>query len=463
MADITVGDIKKITKGKLLCGNEYDICENFCIDSREIKSGDVFVGIKGERVNGNELYEEVLKKGAKCLILENVEIPEDIIKKYTDSAIIIVEDTIKALQQIAEYKRNLYKIPVIAITGSVGKTSTKDIVAEVVSKKYKVLKTQGNLNNHIGLPLTILSLKDEEAMVVELGMSHLGEISTLTKIAKPTIAIITNVGTAHIGNLGSRENILKAKMEIIEGLQNNGTLIINNDNDLLHKWNLENNHKINVITYGIQNKSNVMAYNIQQNEKGSTFNTKVEEQEYNVKVKIGGEHFVYNSLCAIAVGLKLGINIGKILEGILDFKLTEKRMEMFTNDKGILVINDCYNANYDSMKAAIEYLAKLPNKRKIAILGDMLELGEYSKQLHEKVGEEINKNKIDVLITVGEEAKNISKIAQKTVKEIYNFEKNEQAIKLLQTYLQKEDAVLIKASNGMNFTEISAQLETVPN
>ena len=211
MADITVGDIKKITKGKLLCGNEYDICENFCIDSREIKSGDVFVGIKGERVNGNELYEEVLKKGAKCLILENVEIPEDIIKKYTDSAIIIVEDTIKALQQIAEYKRNLYKIPVIAITGSVGKTSTKDIVAEVVSKKYKVLKTQGNLNNHIGLPLTILSLKDEEAMVVELGMSHLGEISTLTKIAKPTIAIITNVGTAHIGNLGSRENILKAK------------------------------------------------------------------------------------------------------------------------------------------------------------------------------------------------------------------------------------------------------------
>ena len=157
------------------------------------------------------------------------------------------------------------------------------------------------------------------------------------------------------------------------------------------------------------------------------------------------------------------INDEKILEGILDFKLTEKRMEMFTNDKGILVINDCYNANYDSMKAAIEYLAKLPNKRKIAILGDMLELGEYSKQLHEKVGEEINKNKIDVLITVGEEAKNISKIAQKTVKEIYNFEKNEQAIKLLQTYLQKEDAVLIKASNGMNFTEISAQLETVPN
>ena len=156
-------------------------------------------------------------------------------------------------------------------------------------------------------------------MVVELGMSHLGEISTLTKIAKPTIAIITNVGTAHIGNLGSRENILKAKMEIIEGLQNNGTLIINNDNDLLHKWNLENNHKINVITYGIQNKSNVMAYNIQQNEKGSTFNTKVEEQEYNVKVKIGGEHFVYNSLCAIAVGLKLGINIEKIIRmsGIL--------------------------------------------------------------------------------------------------------------------------------------------------
>lgn len=463
MVCITVGDIKKITKGKLLCGNEENICENFCRDSREIKPGDVFVGIKGERVNGNELYEEVLKKGAKCLILENVVIPEDIIKKYANSAIIIVENTIKALQQIAKYKRELYKIPVIAITGSVGKTSTKDIVAEVVSKKYKVLKTQGNLNNHIGLPLTILNLKNHEAMVVELGMSHLGEIRTLTKIAKPTIAIITNVGTAHIGNLGSRENILKAKMEIIEGLQDNGTLIINNDNDLLHKWNLENNQKINIITYGIQNKSNVMAYNIQQNEQGSTFNTKVEEQEYTVKVKIGGEHFVYNSLCAITVGLKLGINMEKILAGISDFKLTEKRMEMFTNSKGILVINDCYNANYDSMKAAIEYLTKLPNKRKIAILGDMLELGEYSKQLHEKVGEEINKNKIDTLITVGKEAKYINQIAQKTVKEIYHFEKNEQAIQLLQTYLQKGDAVLVKASNGMNFTEISAQLGTVPN
>ena len=462
MINITVGDIEKVTEGKLIYGKRDIICENFCRDSREIESGDTYIGIKGERVDGNTFYEEALKKGATCLILENVNIPNEVLKKYSHFAIIIVENTIEALQKIANYKRNLYKIPVIAITGSVGKTSTKDIVAEVVSEKYKVLKTQGNLNNHIGLPLTILNLRDHEAMVVELGMSHLGEISTIAKIAKPTIAIITNVGTAHIGNLGSRENILKAKMEILDGLQEGGTLIINNDNDLLHKWNLEHRENINVITYGIQNESDVMAYNIARDEDGSNYNTKIQDREYNVKVKIGGEHFVYNSLCAIAVGLKIGITMEKILEGILNFKLTEKRMEISTNKKGILIINDCYNANYDSMKAAIEYLGKLSNKRKIAVLGDMLELGSYSKELHEKVGEEVNKNNIDILITVGKEAKNISKIAKRTVKEVYTFENNEQVKELLGSLLKKGDAVLVKASNGMKFSEICGTIGDSP-
>ncbi len=451
---ITVGDIEKITKGKLLCGGKDIICESFSKDSREINPGDTYIGIKGLNIDGNMLYEEVLKKGAKCLILENVEIPNKILEKYSNSAIIIVENTIKALQKIAEYKRDLYKIPVVAITGSVGKTSTKDIVAEVVSEKYKVLKTQGNLNNHIGLPLTILNLRDQEALVVELGMSHLGEISVITKIAKPTIAVITNVGTAHIGNLGSRENILKAKMEILEGLQESGTLIINNDNDLLHKWNLEHRENINVITYGIQNKSDVMAYNIKLNGNGSKYNTKINNNEYNVEIKIGGEHFVYNSLCAIAVGLKLNIDIEKILYGILNFKLTEKRMEITTNKKGTLIINDCYNANYDSMKAALAYLGNLSNTRKIAVLGDMLELGDYSKELHEKVGLEVNKNNIDVLITVGENAKNIGEIAKSSVKELYICESNNQVKEILKEILQENDAILVKASNGMKFSEI---------
>lgn len=458
MADITVGDIKKITKGKLLCGNEYDICENFCIDSREIKSGDVFVGIKGERVNGNELYEEVLKKGAKCLILENVEIPEDIIKKYTDSAIIIVEDTIKALQQIAEYKRNLYKIPVIAITGSVGKTSTKDIVAEVVSKKYKVLKTQGNLNNHIGLPLTILKLKDHEALVVEMGMNNLGEISVLTNIAKPNVAVITNIGTSHIGNLGSRDNILKAKLEILEGLSKDGVLIINKDNDLLKKWYEENEKTIGfkMKTYGIKEKSDFTGYSIKNKENGSTYKIDIDNNTYEVEIKVGGEHFVLNSLCAISVANVFQIPIDMIINGILNFELTKNRMEI-KKKNNITLINDCYNANYDSMKAALDFLGTNKNNRKIAILGDMLELGSFSEELHQKVGSEVSKNKIDILITVGNCAKSISYSAKECgmeEKNIFDCKNNIEAINKIKTIMKENDVILVKASNGMKFKEI---------
>lgn len=288
-----------------------------------------------------------------------------------------------------------------------GKTSTKDILASIVSKKYKVLKTEGNLNNHIGLPLTILKLKDHTALVVEMGMSHLGEISTLTNIAKPTLCIITNVGTSHIGNLGSRENILKAKLEILEGMQKNGTLVINNDNDMLNAWNKTNN-TYNVVTFGINNESDVMASNIEQKEYGSNFIATINEKELNATVPVGGEHFVYNSLCAIAVGNLLNIQNKDILEGIKEFELTKNRMDVKKDKNGVTIINDCYNANYDSMKAAIEYLAKLNAKRKIAVLGDMLELGQYSKDLHEKIGIIVAKSNINILITVGKEAKNIA-------------------------------------------------------
>lgn len=252
---INVKEILNITKGKLIIGKEEEVCEDFCQDSREAKQGDIYLGIKGETINGSIYFEEAFKKGAKGAILQEIEITEKQKQKYQDKFIILVRNTIEAMQQVATYKRKKYNIPVIAITGSVGKTSTKDIVSSVIAKQYHTLKTKGNYNNHIGVPLTIFRLKTEEAMVVEMGMNHLGEISTLTKIVKPTVAVITNVGTAHIGNLGSRENILKAKLEIIEGLEPGGYIVINNDNDLLHKWYLENKEKYNIITYGIQNES----------------------------------------------------------------------------------------------------------------------------------------------------------------------------------------------------------------
>ena len=229
-----VREILQVTKGKLIIGNENLECENFSKDTRIIQKGDIYIGIKGEKFDGSQFWKQALDNGAEAVIIENTEITSEDIQQYSNKTIIKVENTLEALYEIARYKRSQYDIPVIAVTGSVGKTSTKDIIASVVSTRYKTLKTEGNNNNNIGLPLTILKLKDHEALVIEMGMNHFGEISLLTSIAKPTLAVITNIGTSHIGILGSRENILKAKLEIIEGMSI-PKIIINNDNDLLQK------------------------------------------------------------------------------------------------------------------------------------------------------------------------------------------------------------------------------------
>lgn len=460
--DIKIKDIVRVCNGKLICGNEEDSCIDFSKDTRTIKENDVYVGIKGENFDGNILYKEAFEKGAKACILQGIEIDEETIKTLKNKSIILVDDTIKALQEIAKYKRSLYNIPVIAITGSVGKTSTKDIIASVVGEQFKVLKTQGNLNNHIGVPLTVLSLKEHEALVVEMGMNNAGELTVLSNIAKPDIAVITNVGTAHIGNLGSRENILKAKLEILNGMNDNGTLIINNDNDMLHAWKETYNGNVKIVTYGIENESDYCAHDINLFENSSEFSLKCDsENTEKIMVPVGGNHFVYNALSAIAVGKQLGISIDKIKKGIADFELTKSRMELIKLENQVTIINDCYNANYDSMKAAIEYLAKTSAKRKIAVLGDMLELGEFSNNLHTKVGEEVARNNIDILVTVGEMGKVIAKAAKNMNDqiEIYSFEINSSAIEKLKESMQSGDAILIKASNGMKFNEIVEELK----
>ncbi len=439
-----IEEILEVSKGKLVCGDKNIEVNKFDIDTRNVNEGDVFVAIKGENTDGNLYYKEAIKKEAICLLDK---MPDEKIGN-----IILVDNTVEALQKIAEYKRSKYNIPVVAITGSVGKTSTKDLVASVMSQKFNVLKTQGNYNNGIGLPLTILRLKNEDAIVVEMGMNHFGEISLLSKIAKPTVAVITNIGTAHIGNLGSRENILKAKLEILEGLQGN-TVIINNDNDLLSKWKNENK-KYNVITYGIANKqSDYVAENINSYEDKSVFET----NNTKINVPVGGEHFVLNSLCAIAVGKYFDIPMDKMQEGISKFELTKKRMEIDNTKIGAIIINDSYNANYDSMKAAIQYLENIKNRRKIAVLGDMKELGEYSEELHKKVGELIEN--IDILITVGDLAKTISKNAKISKK--YECNSNEEAISRIKNIIQENDAILLKASNSMNFSEIAESLKNL--
>ena len=452
MKDITVKDIINICKGKLVCGKENTILKKVEKDTRLIKKGDTYIGIKGEKIDGNTLYEKAFENGAEICIISGIEA-----KKYEGKTIVEVEDSIKALQQLAKYKRKLYNIPVIAITGSVGKTTTKDIIASVMSQKYKVLKTVGNMNNHIGLPITIFGLENHEALVVEMGMDHFGEISVLTNIAHPTMCAISNIGTSHIENLGSRENILKAKLEILEGTSENSPVAVNNDNDLLNAWikNNSTNHKI--ITYGITSRSDVMAKAIKLFEDKSIFTLQVNSKEYEVEVPVGGKHFIYNTLCAICVGIENDIEIEKIIEGIKKVELSKRRMEIVKGKTGT-IINDTYNSSYDSVKAALEYLHSLKGNRKIAILGDMLNLGDYETELHEKVGEEVVKNEIDVLITVGNASRNIAKRALELCRysdiTIHECESNEEAIKFAKEELKEGDIVLVKASNAMHFDQI---------
>ena len=435
---IYVDDIVKICNGILYSGNSNIKCINFVKDSRLIKPGDIYVGIKGEKFNGNNFYKEAFNKGASvCLLDKDTKIDDS----YKNKTIVLVDDTVNAIQELAKYKRSLYNIPVIAITGSVGKTSVKDMVYRVVNSKYKTLSTSGNMNNHIGVPLTILSLRDHEALIVEMGMNHLGEIDLLSRITKPTLAIITNVGTAHIGNLGSRENILKAKMEIVNGMDN-GTLIINNDNDLLHTIKYDN-----LITVGIDNDSDYMASNIQDDVFSSSFYI---NGDY-ITIPIGSKAFVYNSLFAYAVGKKLDINNNKIITALNTFKLNPHRLELIKG-KDYTIIDDTYNASLDSVNNALGMLSKVKG-RKVFIFGDILELSEYAKDIHEKIGNSVVNNNVNVLICVGKETKATYDKVHNNIT-AYHFDNNDDMKKALGGIIRSGDTILVKGSHGMNLIEI---------
>lgn len=462
--NLKIVDILNVTNGKLVIGNKNLECNNYCKDTRLINKGDTYIGIKGENFDGSLFWKEALDKGADTVIINKIKFDNDDIEFYKglNKNIIEVEDTVIALGKMALYKRELYgnNLKVIGVTGSVGKTSTKDIIANVISQKYKTLKTEGNNNNNIGLPLTILRLKDEQVAVIEMGMNHLGEISYLSKIAKPDIAVITNIGTSHIGNLGSRENILKAKMEILDGM-NNKCLVFNNDNDMLNMWNINNNSDIKTYTYGIENKSDINAIEIKLNENSSEFVCKDEDKNVNINVPVPGNHFILNSLCAFLVGKKLGLNSNEIVKGINSFKLTSKRMEINKTKDNIVIINDAYNASFESMKASILSLNNMNGERKIAVLGDMFELGDFSEKLHRNVGAEVCKNNVDKLFLIGKDAKFIGEEAVNVGYDKHNikyFDNKDILIKELKQELKNGDIVLIKASNGMKLYEVAQDL-----
>ena len=428
---LTIKEITKACNGKFIGDDDTLKITSYSKDTRTIKNGDCYVAIKGETFDGNDFLDKARDLGASCAIASKV---------VDNLPTILVDDTILAIQKLATYVRDKSNAFVIGITGSAGKTSTKDMIASVLSEKYKVLKTPGNLNGQIGLPLNILTYEDEPVWVLEMGMNNFGELDKLSRIAKPNVAVITNIGTAHIGILGSRENILKAKLEIVNGMDADGTLILNGDNDLLKTVK----DKRNIVTFGLDDNNTFVAKNIKTSLENTIFTCNGEEY----KVLVPGEVFIYNALASISVGKGLGLTSEEIKRGLEKFTMSGNRMKK-TIVKDYTLLNDTYNANPDSVKSVLKTIASYEG-RKVAVLGDMLELGEYEKELHENVGEYLN-GKVDVLVTVG----TLSKYMDDRFKgEKYHFSSVDEAKEEIKKLLKPKDLVLFKASHSMNLDKL---------
>lgn len=455
MIKITVKDLLDNCDAKLLIGDEQKEINECFINSKDVTLGSTFFGIRGKNTDGSLFYKEAFLNGADICIINKIYDLD--LKGFDDKTVIIANDTLKVLHELAFYKRNLFKGKVIAVTGSVGKTSTKELIANVLSQNYKVLKTKGNQNSQLGLPLTILRLTDEDIMVLEMGMNDFGQIHNLSLIAKPNISVITNIYDSHIGILGSRENILKAKLEIIDGM-NSGTLIINNDNDLLMNINDDIKENINVMSIGIENKSNVMPNNILN--KGITTFDIDDIKGFEV---MGGLAYVYNALFAYLTGKLLNVSRSMIKKGVNEKINIKHRLELIKMDNNITLIDDCYNASFDSVRVALEYIKNF-SKRKIAILGDILELGKKSKNIHKKIGKLVIDNNIDRLITIGKYSKYIGKEAKKLGmkrKNIKHFKCEKDARKYINDIIKENDIILVKGSNGMKLIELVNYLKKI--
>lgn len=449
-------EIARAVGGHIIYGSSDTLVEAVSTDTRRIGSGDLFVPIIGERFDGHSYIGEAFGKGASASLTA----------KDGDwspvGTVIRVDDTLSALGALAAHYREKFRIPFVGITGSVGKTSTKDMVAGVLGQQLNVLKTEGNFNNEIGLPLTMFRLDSfHQAGVIEMGMSGFGEISRLTAIVKPSIAMITNIGMSHIEKLGSRQNILKAKLEILDGLDKNGLMVLNGDDHLL--LGIKDLTGFRTVYYGMEEGSEYYASNVMSaGENGVHFDITISGTEYNVHIPVPGRHNVYNALAAIAAGIELNIPVKKIIDGISQFKPGEMRLNII-NAGGIRIINDAYNASPKSMEAALDVLKDISGSggRKIAVLGDMLEMGEWASKAHEDVGRYAASRGITRLITVGEYGR---KIADGAFKEgmssasISSFKSNSETITYLREFLENGDVVLVKGSRGMEMEQIADAL-----
>lgn len=453
-----IKEIINLIEGELLSGNYEDEIGSIKQDSRDIKRGDTFIAFKGDEFDGNKFITQAVANGAKTCIVNTRDLPPMPIN------IIYVEDSVKTLDLLTSYKLEEVNPEVIAITGSVGKTSTRDILAKILSEKFQTYKNEKNYNELRGLPLTISRMPNNtEYAVLEMGMSSFGEISHLSELFKPSIAIITNIGTSHIGLLHSKENIMKAKLEIRDGLRENGLLILNNDDTLLHEYilkekaNMFSNFKI--LTFGINEiNSDIIGSITSMNIDSMTFNVKTRSKSFDIKTNLVGKHNLYNLLPAILVSLKLGVSVEEIQKALSYVPITERRMDKFVTNTNISVFDDTYNASYESTIAALNVIFKIKNRRKVVVLGDILELGEFSEKIHRNLGKYLKDIKPDLVITAGEASQYINDELKDTGIENYHFSSASNIAENIYNYLKNDDVVLIKASNGMMFNQISAVL-----
>ena len=423
-------------------------------DTRKIESGNLFVPLQGEHSNGHDHVGTAFKEGAAASFWE-----KDAKNPPEDRPLIVVEDSLRALQQLSKAYLQELNAKVIGITGSNGKTTTKDMTASIMKTKYRVHKTSGNYNNHIGLPLTILSApEDTEMLILEMGMSSRGEISLLSNIGQPDAAIITNIGESHLLDLGSREGIADAKMEIAEGLKKNGTLIYNGDEPLLLSRVAKHNYK--KITFGSSMTNDYYPIQSIAGENEMRFKVDV-EGIHSFVLPLLGNHNVLNALAAIAAGKTMGLSWEQIAEGLAEVKLTNMRMEVSVGERGEKIINDAYNASPTSVKAAIELVKGMTGTgKKILVLGDMLELGPEEEVYHSKMGELITKE-IDYVFTYGKLAEKIAESAERNLgnKHVFHFnDKNQLSLKLKEV-IDQHSIVLVKASRGMKLEEVVRNLQ----
>lgn len=421
-------------------------------DSRKAGKDSLFVAIKGERVDAHKFIPAVFEQGALCVISE---------QELTNPAGVYIQVTssLQAVKDIAEFYRKQLDIKVVGITGSVGKTSTKEMIASVLSEKYRVLKTLGNFNNELGLPLTVFRLREEdEIAVLEMGISHFGEMHRLSKVARPDICVMTNIGQCHLEFLGDRDGVLKAKSEIFDYVAEDGTIILNGDDDKLAT--LQEVKGIRPVFFGIDSDRRLHATDIHSlGLKGIACRICTGQGDFDVTIPIPGYHMVYNALAGTAVGLSLGMTTEEIKRGIEKLESLSGRFHIIETGT-YTVVDDCYNANPVSMKASLQVLHDALG-RKAAILGDMGELGEKEKQLHEEVGVAAAQQDIQLLICVGPLSEAMAEAARKTNPQLEVVHKQtlEEAIESLPQYLQKDDTILVKASHFMHFEKIVEVLQ----